>query len=65
MDPGAMAMKSYSGFPKAPALLEPHHQTNLMSCPGHLLGSVLPLSRDAVSVFYSPCRQMGKSELIS
>ena len=24
--PGAMAMKGYSAFPKAPALLEPHHQ---------------------------------------
>ena len=23
---GAMAMKWYSAFPKAPALLEPHHQ---------------------------------------
>ena len=23
---GAMAMKGYSAFPKAPALLEPHHQ---------------------------------------
>ena len=26
MDLGAMAMKGYSVFPKAPALLEPHHQ---------------------------------------
>ena len=26
MDLGAMAMKRYSAFPKAPALLEPHHQ---------------------------------------
>ena len=25
-DLGAMAMKGYSAFPKAPALLEPHHQ---------------------------------------
>ena len=24
--PGSMAMKEYSAFPKAPALLEPHHQ---------------------------------------
>ena len=23
-----MAMKGYSAFPKAPALLEPHHQTD-------------------------------------
>ena len=26
VDPGAMAMKDYSAFLKAPALLEPHHQ---------------------------------------
>ena len=26
VDLGAMAMKGYSTFPKAPALLEPHHQ---------------------------------------
>ena len=26
MDRGAMAMKRYPAFPKAPALLEPHHQ---------------------------------------
>ena len=26
VDLGAMATKEYSAFPKAPALLEPHHQ---------------------------------------
>ena len=26
VDLGAMAMKGYSAFPKAPTLLEPHHQ---------------------------------------
>ena len=26
VDLGAMVMKGYSAFPKAPALLEPHHQ---------------------------------------
>ena len=26
VDLGAMAMKGYSAFPKAPALLKPHHQ---------------------------------------
>ena len=26
VDPGAMAIKGYSIFPKAPVLLEPHHQ---------------------------------------
>ena len=30
VDLGAMAMKGYSAFPKAPALLEPHHQ--IVSC---------------------------------
>ena len=25
-EPGSEAMKGYSAFPKAPALLEPHHQ---------------------------------------
>ena len=29
VDLGAMAMKGYSAFPKAPALLEPHYQTVL------------------------------------
>ena len=26
VDLGAMVMKGYSAFPKAPVLLEPHHQ---------------------------------------
>ena len=26
VDLGAIAMKGYSAFPKAPAFLEPHHQ---------------------------------------
>ena len=26
VDQGVMAMKRYSAFPRAPALLEPHHQ---------------------------------------
>ena len=30
VDPGAMTMKGNSAFPKAPALLEPHHQ--IVSC---------------------------------
>ena len=37
MDLGAIAMKRYSMFPKAPALLEPHRQIVLVSYPGHLL----------------------------
>ena len=30
VDPGAMALKGYSAFPKAPAFLEPQHQ--IVSC---------------------------------
>ena len=33
MDPGAMAIKRYAAFPKAPALLEPHYE---IVYPGHL-----------------------------
>ena len=46
VDLGAMAMKGYSTFPKAPTLLEPHHQmVNVIS--GHSLGwgSLTPLQR--------------------
>ena len=51
----AMVMKGYSTFPKVPALLEPHEQ--IVQC--HIKdicwgGVFLPLSRDAVGVFYSP-----------
>ena len=46
VDQGVMAIKEYSAFLRAPALLKPHHQT--------LIGGVLPLCRDAVVVFYSP-----------
>ena len=38
MNPGAMAKKRYSAFPKAPALLEPC----LVSDPGHSLGGESP-----------------------
>ena len=51
-------MKGYSAFPKAPALLEPHHLDCLVSYAGHSLGGVLPLCREAVGVFYSP--RLGK-----
>ena len=60
VDLGAMAMKRCSIFPKAPALLEPHHQ--IVSC--HIQDTnwvgVLLFCRDAVGVFYSPSR-LGKS----
>ena len=54
----AMAMKEYSAFPKAPALLEPYHQ--IVSChiqDTHWWG-LLPLYRCAVSVFYSHLPQV-------
>ena len=41
---GAKAMKGYSVFLKAPALLEPHHQIVLVSYPGYSLeGGLTPL----------------------
>ena len=55
VDLGAMAIKEYSVFPKAPALLEPCYQ--IVSC--YIQGTrwaVLPLCSDAVGVFYSPSR---------
>ena len=51
-----MAMKEYSAFPEAPALLEPHHH------PGHSLGRVFTLCKDDVGVLYS-LSQMGWDEL--
>ena len=41
-----LRVMEYLIFPKAP-WLEPHHQE-------HLFGDLLPISRDAVGVFYSP-----------
>ena len=38
VDLGAVAMKGYSTFPKAPALLEPRH--HLVSYPGHSWGGI-------------------------
>ena len=49
VDLGAMAMKGFSAFPKAPVILEPHYHC-LVSYPGHSLGVPLPLCRGAVSV---------------
>ncbi len=43
---GAMAMKGYSAFPKAPALLEPHHQIVLCHIQDSRWGGILtPLQR--------------------
>ena len=53
MDLGAMPMKEYSVFPKAPVLLEPYHQ-NVYCQLVVVGGGFLLLGRDAVGVFYSP-----------
>ena len=56
LDLRVMAMKGYCIFPKALALLEPHHR--LFSVISRTpVGGVLLLSREAVGVFYSPNRQ--------
>ena len=46
-----MAVKEYSAFSKAPALLNPNHQIVLVSYTGHSLKGVLPFCGDAVGVF--------------
>ena len=58
MDQGAMAMKGYSAFPKAPALLEPHHQIVKYRIQ-NTRWAVLTLCRDIVGVFYR-LRRLGK-----
>ncbi len=44
MNLGVMAIKEYSLFPEAPALLEPHLQIVWCHDPGHLLGEFYPSS---------------------
>ena len=48
-----MTMKEYTAFHKASALQEPHHHIVYGHIQDTCLG-VLPLSRDAVGVFYCP-----------
>ena len=50
VDLGAMAMKGYSAFPKAPALLETHHQFSVIS--GHSLGVGSYHSAEVQSVYF-------------
>ena len=53
-----MAMKGYSAFPKAPALLEPHYK--IVFCHIHeTRWGVVPLCRGAFGIFYRPSR-LGK-----
>ena len=56
VDLGVMAMEGYSAFPKAPALMEPHHQVVYSVISRALVVRILPLSRDAVGVFYNCSR---------
>ena len=42
VDLGAMAMKGYSAFPKAPALMKPHHEI-VVKYPGYTFWSITPL----------------------
>ena len=51
-----MAMKGYSAFPKAAALLEPHHQIVYCHIQETRWGGVLPHCREAVGVFYRSSR---------
>ena len=64
MDLGAMAMKGYSAFPKAPALLKLDYQIVLCHIQGIrwcvCVGGVLPPCKNAITVFYSP-RRLGKT----
>ena len=53
---GALAMKRYSAFPKAPASLEPYHQIVLCHVQDSRWGRVFPLNRGAVGIFYSLIR---------
>ena len=58
-----MALNGHSAFPKDPAVLNLHHQ-HVNVIPSTLVGEILPLCREAVSVFYSPnrLRQYAKDE---
>ena len=53
---GAITRKGYSTFPKAPASLEPHPQVVECHISRTLVRRAIPLCREAISVFYSPCR---------
>ena len=47
VDLGAMAIKGYSAFPKAPALLEPHHQIFSVIIRTLMGGDLTPLQRSS------------------
>ena len=62
-----MAMNGYSTFPKVLELLEPHHHLFRVISRTLIGGGVLPLSRNAVGVFYSssPLEWMTKEVFIA
>ena len=55
---GGMAMKWYSTFPKAPALLEPHHL--IVHAITRTLVGVESYTRDADSVLFYTFSRLGK-----
>ena len=55
IDLEVLAMNGYSIFPKAPALLEPHHQMVLCYIQDNCLGGLTP-QQNVVGVFYSPSK---------
>ena len=58
VDQGAMVMKGFSAFPKAPALLEPYHQTVLVLYPEHPLeGTGLHPQQRSSRVFVAASHQ--------
>ena len=64
VDLGVRTMKGHSRFPKAPELLEPHHQ--IFSAISWTLdggAGFLPIRREAVGVFFSPYR-LGKYAIV-
>ena len=50
-------MNVYSAFPKAPAILKPHHQIVYCHIQRTRLHEVLPISRDAIGEFFSLSRK--------
>ena len=62
VDLEAMAIKEYSAFPKASALLELHHQIQFSVISRILVGGggILLLCRDAVSVLTAPANRVVK-----
>ena len=60
VDLGAMAMKEVLCIPQSSSIARTSPSDCLVSYPGHSLGGVLSLGREALGVFYSPSR-LGKS----